>query len=169
MRSMQWQLGILGTISAFAFRHRETKKNLCRDDRSRDLPNTDFQPAVRYLKKKKKQCPHSTTNTLKITTHTRQLEHYTRSTNNNYTKDNLKQSTKHTRQIRILQQMQKVKKLRTGWSGVLIPMEGKTGFLKYSTPSLGSTQSPVPSVPKNLTGGKMAAKCLRFDSIQRRS
>ena len=31
MRSMQWQLGILGTISAFAFRHRETKKNLCRD------------------------------------------------------------------------------------------------------------------------------------------
>ena len=31
MRSMQWQLGILGTISAFAFRHRETEKNLCRD------------------------------------------------------------------------------------------------------------------------------------------
>ena len=26
MRSMQWQLGILGTISAFAYRHRETKK-----------------------------------------------------------------------------------------------------------------------------------------------
>ena len=24
MRSMQWQLGILGTISAFAFRNRET-------------------------------------------------------------------------------------------------------------------------------------------------
>ena len=24
MRSMQWQLGILGTISAFAFRHSET-------------------------------------------------------------------------------------------------------------------------------------------------
>ena len=34
--------GILGTISAFAFRHRETKKILCRDDRSQDLPNTDF-------------------------------------------------------------------------------------------------------------------------------
>ena len=30
MRSMQWQLGILGTISAFAYRHRETKENLCR-------------------------------------------------------------------------------------------------------------------------------------------
>ena len=27
MRSMQWQLGILGTISAFAYRHRETEKN----------------------------------------------------------------------------------------------------------------------------------------------
>ena len=50
MRNMQWQLGTLGTISAFAFRHRETKKNLCRDGRSQDLPNTDFQPAVRHLK-----------------------------------------------------------------------------------------------------------------------
>jgi len=37
MRSMYWQLGILGTISAFAFRHRETKKNLCRGGRSQDL------------------------------------------------------------------------------------------------------------------------------------
>jgi hypothetical protein len=27
MRSMQWQLGKLGTISAFAFRHRETKRH----------------------------------------------------------------------------------------------------------------------------------------------
>jgi len=42
MRSMKWQLGILGTISAFAFRHRETEKNLCRGGRSQDLPNTDF-------------------------------------------------------------------------------------------------------------------------------
>ena len=46
MKSMQWQLGMLGTISAFAYRHRETKKNLCRGDRSQDLPSTDFQPAV---------------------------------------------------------------------------------------------------------------------------
>ena len=30
MRSMQCQLGMLKTISAFAYRHRETKKNLCR-------------------------------------------------------------------------------------------------------------------------------------------
>ena len=25
-RSMQWQLGVLGTITAFAYRHRETEK-----------------------------------------------------------------------------------------------------------------------------------------------
>ena len=52
MRSMQWQLGMLGTVSAFAFRHRETKKILCQGGRSQDLPNTDFQPAVRHLKYK---------------------------------------------------------------------------------------------------------------------
>ena len=34
--------GVLGTISAFAYRHRETKKTLCRGGRSLDLPNTDF-------------------------------------------------------------------------------------------------------------------------------
>jgi len=39
-------------------------------------------------------------NTHKITTHTRQLQQYTWSTNNNYTKDNLKLATKHTRQIK---------------------------------------------------------------------
>ena len=36
------QLRMLGTVSAFAYRHRETKKNLCRGGRSQDLPNTDF-------------------------------------------------------------------------------------------------------------------------------
>ena len=50
MRGMQQQLGNLGTISAFACRHRETKKNLCRGGRSQELPDTDFQPAVRHLK-----------------------------------------------------------------------------------------------------------------------
>ena len=30
MRSMQQQLGVLGTISVFAYRHRDTKKKLCR-------------------------------------------------------------------------------------------------------------------------------------------
>jgi hypothetical protein len=39
MRSMYWQLGILGTISAFAHGHRKTKKNLCRGGRSQDLPD----------------------------------------------------------------------------------------------------------------------------------
>ena len=33
---------MLGTISAFAYRHRETKKNLCWGGRSQDLPNTDI-------------------------------------------------------------------------------------------------------------------------------
>jgi len=42
MRSMLQQLGVLGTISEFAYRHRETKKNLYRDGRSQDLPNIDF-------------------------------------------------------------------------------------------------------------------------------
>jgi len=43
-----------------------------------------------------------------IRTQTRQLQQYTPSTNNNYTQDNLKLATKHTRQIRI-QHVQKVK------------------------------------------------------------
>jgi len=43
------------------------------------------------------------------TIHTRQLQQCTRSTKNNYTKGNLKLATKHTRQIRILQHVQKVK------------------------------------------------------------
>ena len=34
--------GNLGTISAFAYRYRETKENLCRGGRSQDLPDTDF-------------------------------------------------------------------------------------------------------------------------------
>jgi len=42
MRSTQQQLGVSGTISAFAFRHRETEKNLCRGGRSQDLPDIDF-------------------------------------------------------------------------------------------------------------------------------
>ena len=44
------------------------------------------------------------------TIHTKQLQQYTRSTNNNYTQDKLKLATKYTRQIRILQHVQKVKK-----------------------------------------------------------
>ena len=61
MGSMQQQLGVLGTISAFAFRHRETKKNLCRGGRLQDLPDTDFQPAIRQLKYVRQQYTHSKT------------------------------------------------------------------------------------------------------------
>ena len=43
------------------------------------------------------------------TIHTRQLQQYTRPTNNNYTKDNLKLATKHMRRIRILRHVQKVR------------------------------------------------------------
>ena len=35
-----WNVG--NRLSAFAYRHRETKKNLCRGGRSQELPNTDF-------------------------------------------------------------------------------------------------------------------------------
>jgi len=41
------------------------------------------------------------------TTHTKQLQQYTRPTNNNYTQDNLKLATVHIKQIRI--HVQKVK------------------------------------------------------------
>jgi len=47
---MQQQLVVLGTISALAYRHRGTKKNLCRGGWLQDLPATDFQPAIRRLK-----------------------------------------------------------------------------------------------------------------------
>ena len=35
-----WNVG--NRLSAFAYRHRETKKILCRGGRSQDLPSTDF-------------------------------------------------------------------------------------------------------------------------------
>ena len=35
-----WNVG--NRLSTFAYRHRETEKNLCRGDRSQDLPSTDF-------------------------------------------------------------------------------------------------------------------------------
>ena len=39
MRSMQQQLGVLGTISEFAYRQRETKKNYDDDGREDDDDN----------------------------------------------------------------------------------------------------------------------------------
>jgi len=60
MRSIQWQLGVLGTISEFAYRHRETKKNLCRGGRSQDRPDTDFyspaNPATKVWCKNTETC-----------------------------------------------------------------------------------------------------------------
>ena len=35
-------LAVSGTVPAFAVVRRETKRNLCRDGRSQDLPDTDF-------------------------------------------------------------------------------------------------------------------------------
>ena len=49
MGSMQWQLGSEGTIPAFTLGPRETKKNLCRDGRSQDLPVPDLQPVNQLL------------------------------------------------------------------------------------------------------------------------
>ena len=40
--ALRCRMRALGTISAFAYRHRETKKTLCCGGRSQDLPNTDF-------------------------------------------------------------------------------------------------------------------------------
>ena len=38
--SGNWEVS--GTIPAFAVVHRETKRNLCGDGRSQDLPDADF-------------------------------------------------------------------------------------------------------------------------------
>ena len=106
MRSMYWQLGILRTISAFAYRHRENKKNLYRGGRTQDLPGTDVQQAVRHLKKKQ-QYTHSTTNTHKMTTvHTRQIQQYTQDNYKNTHKTTTTINTRrlitiHTRHLKI--------------------------------------------------------------------
>ena len=43
MGSMQWQLGReMGTIPAIASRTQENQENLCRDGRSKDLPDAGF-------------------------------------------------------------------------------------------------------------------------------
>ena len=89
MRSMQQQLGVFGTISAFAFRHRKTKKNLCRGSRSQDLPDTDFQPAIRQLKYVRQQYTHSKT------THMSEQES-THKIITQYTKDQLQLAAMHT-------------------------------------------------------------------------
>jgi len=96
----------LGNHLNIAYRRSETKKNLRRGGRSQDLPNTDFWPAVRHLKRKQ-QYTHSTVNTHKMTTiharqlttiHTKQLQKYTQDNYNNTHKTN---TTVHTRQLTI--------------------------------------------------------------------
>ena len=60
---------------------------------------------------------HKTTTTTQkttTTTHTRQLQQYTRWSNTIYTNDNLKLATKHTRQISILQHVEKVRTPKQG-------------------------------------------------------
>ena len=58
---MQYQLGVLGTISAFAYRHREKNKPLCRGGLSQELSYTEFQPAIRQLKYVRQQFTRSKT------------------------------------------------------------------------------------------------------------
>jgi len=97
---------------------------------------------------KKQQCPHSTTNTHKVTTDTRQLQQYAGSTNNNYTKYNLKLATKHTRQFRILQHVQKVKTAILQSAAVNctpVCTNRRHGRLQYSTTSLSPAQNPQES------------------------
>ena len=112
MRSMQWQLGILGTISAFAFRNRETTKKkpvsrwpVAGPYEYRLLASS---PATKEKTKNKSNAYIVQQIHKRKTSHTRQLQQYIRSTNNNYTQDNLKLATEHVRQIRI-QRVQKVK------------------------------------------------------------
>ena len=108
MRSMYWQQN-LGNHLNICF--------LAQGNQEKPVSNWPVAGPSKYWlltssppsKVNKKQCPHTTTNTRTITAHTRQLQQYTRSTNKNYTKYNLKLTTKHKRKIRILQHVQKVK------------------------------------------------------------
>ena len=82
---------MLGTISAFAYRHRETKKKpVSRWPVAGPSENWLIASSPAFNVKKKEQYTHSTTNTHKITIHTSQLQQYTRSTNNNYPKYNVR-------------------------------------------------------------------------------
>jgi hypothetical protein len=69
MRSMQWQLGMLGNTSDFAFRHREYKKNLCVGDRWQDIPDTDFLAAIWQREYVRQQYRHRTTTVCQTAVH----------------------------------------------------------------------------------------------------
>ena len=62
------------------------------------------------------------------TIHTRQLQQYTLSTNNNYTKDNLKLATKHTKQIQHVQKFNMYKSYTRRVDEGVVP-EGNEGNL----------------------------------------
>jgi len=52
-----WSVG--NRLAAFAYRHRETKKNLCRGGRSHHLPDSDLWLTIRQLKYVRQQYTHS--------------------------------------------------------------------------------------------------------------
>ena len=84
MRSMLWQLRMLGTVWAFAYRHRETEKTCVEWPVAGPSEYWLLASSPASKVKKKQQCTHSTTNTHKMTTtihtanqqqlHTRQLK-----------------------------------------------------------------------------------------------
>jgi len=97
----------LGTISALVLVMENKEKPVSRWPV--EGPSEYLLLAGRQASKIKEIMPTQNNNTHKITTHIRKLQKYTRSTKNNYPKDNLKLATKHPRRIRILQHVQKVK------------------------------------------------------------
>ena len=102
---------MLGNVSEFVYRHRETNRE---KPVSRWLvagPSEYWllasSPASKERKKERKK-KHNNAHTVQKNTYTRQLQQYTWPTNN-YKQDNLKLATIHMRQIRILQHVQKIK------------------------------------------------------------
>ena len=85
MRSMQWQLGMLGAISAFAYRHRETQIKTCVEVAGRRTFRilTSSQQFCIYSKTSGtyiEQFTHSTTNTKTIHTEQHLRQQYTHRT-----------------------------------------------------------------------------------------
>jgi len=93
---------MLGTISAFAYRHRETKKNLCR--RWPVAGPSEYWLLASSPASKVKNSNTHIVQQIHITWQQYTQDNYNNShgqTNNNYTQDSLKLAIIHTRQIRI--------------------------------------------------------------------
>jgi hypothetical protein len=60
MRSIWWQIGNLGTISAFPYRHKKTKKNLCENGRSQTFKilSSSPQSGIKSTHRKTAQIQH---------------------------------------------------------------------------------------------------------------